>query len=61
MPHCNDPNSSNKFRMVQYIKMFGAQKNGPGTDLRKSLLEAHAPSEIKENPLARRLLGLDDY
>lgn len=61
MPHCNYPNSSNRFRMVQYIKMFGAKPNASGVDLRRSLLETHTPAEIRSDPFARKLLGLDLY
>jgi hypothetical protein len=61
MPHCNYPNSSSQFRMVQYIKMFGAQPSGKGFDYRRELLDKHTPQEIKESPLARKLLGLDEY
>jgi len=58
MPHCNYSNNSNKFRMVQYIKMFPAQPGKPGVDHRKRLLLQHVPKELQEIDLASKLFGL---
>jgi len=60
-PHCNYSNTSNRFRMVQYVKMFSAQPGAQGTDFRKKLLVHHVPQEIQESEFARTVLGISEY
>jgi len=61
MPHCNYSNSSNHFRIVQYIKMFPANPGAPGTDSRRKLLIKHVPQQFQEDPFHTKVIGITDY
>jgi len=60
-PHCNYGNNSDRFRMVQYIKMFGQQQDKPGADLRKRLMLGAVPGTVKASDTSCRILGISDY
>lgn len=76
LPHCNYPNDSDRcapfpfprrlipisFRMVQYVKMFGAQEGGKGTDKRAVEVERLLrPIKAEVTPLGRKMFGLDSW
>jgi len=62
LPHCNYPNRSNRFRMVQYIRYFPAQINGSGVQDRIKYLQRMSKSLIESmNPFRQKLLGLETW
>jgi hypothetical protein len=72
-PHCNFPNNSSQFRMVQYIKMFPARdENNTKYDdfvlkrraLMDQLTKYHINNDIDKlelDELGRKLLGLKSW
>lgn len=62
LPHCNYPNDSDRFRMVQYLKMFASQEGGRGTERRRVEVERLTrPVAAELTPLGRRLLGVESW
>eukprot|EP01090_Pellita_catalonica_P009558 TRINITY_DN20661_c0_g1_i1.p1 TRINITY_DN20661_c0_g1~~TRINITY_DN20661_c0_g1_i1.p1 ORF type:complete len:389 (+),score=66.94 TRINITY_DN20661_c0_g1_i1:41-1207(+) len=62
-PHCNFANDSDRFRMVQYIKMFDAHPTAKFADSRKRMLLKHVPLELRASATDQQnfILGLKDY
>jgi len=62
LPHCNYPNNSNRFRIVQYVKMFEAQDQNPGiTNRRREMNRMISKSGCEVTELGSRMLGLKDW
>jgi len=61
LPHCNYPNGSNRFRMVQYIRYFPAQLSGVGLDERKKFLQRMIYAVEYRNSFRNKLLGIEPY
>ncbi len=64
LPHANFPNFSSNFRFNQYIRMFPAQPEAVGIDLRvKSMNELLKWSKCESliSELGKKLLGLKAY
>jgi len=61
LPHCNYPNNSDHFRIVQYIKMFSSKEGQRGSDKRRTavahLTKAYGPT----SDLGLKILGLKDW
>uniref|UniRef100_A0A6B2L909 Uncharacterized protein n=1 Tax=Arcella intermedia TaxID=1963864 RepID=A0A6B2L909_9EUKA len=59
MPHQNFENDSNKFRMVQYIKMFERpSEDAYGFSYRKSLMRKHVPEHLQQTEIGKLVFGL---
>jgi ectoine hydroxylase-related dioxygenase (phytanoyl-CoA dioxygenase family) len=61
MAHCNYPNASNKFRMVQYLKMFPQRSGYPGLKQREELVKNLLPKEVNPTELGRKLFGIEEW
>jgi len=62
LPHCNYPNDSNRFRIVQYVKMFEAQCGKPGTMMRESEVRKIVnASKCELSDLGKCMLGLEQF
>jgi len=62
LPHCNYPNTSNNFRMVQYVKMFEAQDNNPGIQCRRKIMKDMLDkSGAQVTTLGSKMLGLTNW
>jgi len=60
-PHCNYPNSSNRLRMNQYVKMLPAHQGAPGTEERTSMLKKMLPTDFQVSALGRKVFGLEKW
>eukprot|EP01089_Gocevia_fonbrunei_P020695 TRINITY_DN7773_c0_g1_i1.p1 TRINITY_DN7773_c0_g1~~TRINITY_DN7773_c0_g1_i1.p1 ORF type:complete len:370 (+),score=80.55 TRINITY_DN7773_c0_g1_i1:124-1233(+) len=60
-PHANYGNDSERFRMVQYVKMFVAQNGKPGTKRRRELMASSVPPALQQTEMQRKLFGIQDY
>jgi len=61
LPHCNYPNNSNRFRMVQYIRFFPSQSKGTGLSNRKKYLQRMLSSVKSMNPFRQKILGFEPW
>jgi len=60
LPHCNNPNFTNHFRIVEYVKMFEAQCQNPGIQNRRSFMNKMVKG-CEVTPLGSKILGLTDW
>ncbi len=63
LPHCNFPNQSDKFRYVQYVKMFPKRRNAPKfNESRRMLMEAMMRrANFQPSELGMKLFGLAEW
>jgi hypothetical protein len=63
IPHCNYPNASDQFRIVQYIKMFPACKDKKFSDKRTELVKmllSDVPDFVPSQ-LGNKVFGIEPY
>jgi len=63
LPHCNFPNDSDKFRYVQYVKMFPKRKNAPTFNQCREMFikEMLGKSNFQPSELGNKLFGLQEW
>jgi len=62
LPHCNYPNDSEKFRIVQYVKMFSSKEEFPGTvNRRKEVTRMIEKENVQLSDLGSKLLGTQHW
>jgi len=60
LPHCNYPNDSDRFRMNYYIKMFPAQQNAPGVEIRREIMTSCLEG-LEVSDLGKKVFGLESW
>jgi len=60
LPHCNYPNDSDRFRMNYYIKMFPAQENAAGVEIRREIMKSCLEG-LEVSELGRKVFGLENW
>jgi len=64
LPHGNFPNTCDKFRMVQYIKMIPVDEPRefiPAIQTQKHKQEDYFPKDFVPSDLGKKLFGMDDW
>jgi len=62
LPHCNYANDSNKFRIVQYMKMFSAKEGKPGSNKRREEVTRMIRAiNVPVTELGKKILGIENW
>lgn len=59
--HANCPNDSERFRMVQYMKMFPAREGMEGTERRRLGILDLMPETFSPSELGKKLYGMESW